>query len=81
MDLMCYKHFNETYKENKVFGSILNNVVKLTANVVTLPLAIGADIVTVGGVLTDREETYTETKANVILDHAEDIIDEVFENK
>lgn len=41
-----------------MFG-MLTSLIKSSAAVVTVPVAIAADIVTLGGVFTDREEPYT----------------------
>jgi hypothetical protein len=64
-----------------MFGNILNNVARLAVNVVTTPVAVAADIVTVGGLLTDRDEPYILTQADKILDNLDHIIDDTFDDK
>lgn len=55
----------------------LGRAVRLTANVVTLPLSVAADVVTLGGELTDRKQSYTETKATRIGKDASRIVEDV----
>jgi hypothetical protein len=64
-----------------MFGNVLNNMARLAVNVVTAPVAVAADIVTLGGALNDRDEPYILTQADKILDNLDDIIDDVFEDK
>ena len=45
-------------KENDMFG-MLESLAKAAVAVVTVPVAAVADVVTLGGVLTDKEGTYT----------------------
>jgi hypothetical protein len=44
----------------------ISRTVRTAANVVTLPVSMVADVVTFGGELTDRHESYTESKARRI---------------
>ncbi|RVL38010.1 hypothetical protein [Sinorhizobium meliloti] len=55
----------------------IGKAVRLTANVVTLPVSVAADVVTFGGELTDRRQSYTETKAKRIGKDASDIVEDV----
>jgi hypothetical protein len=47
-----------------MFGNLLKGVVGIT----TLPIDILADVVTLGGSLNDRGESYTGAKAESIMD-------------
>lgn len=51
-----------------LFGKLVNTVV----NVATLPVAIAKDVITLGGVGTDRRESYTEEKLEQIKREAQD---------
>lgn len=55
----------------------LINTVKLAVDVATLPVSVVADVVTLGGELTDRQESYTESHATSIIDQAEKTLDEI----
>lgn len=55
----------------------LTSAVRATANVVTLPLSVAADVVTLGGELNDRGKSYTETKLKRIGKDASKIVEEV----
>lgn len=48
----------------------------LIKDVVKTPIAIAADVVTLGGTLNDRDEPYTKTNVNKILEDIEDIIED-----
>lgn len=50
---------------------LLNSLSKAAVGVVTLPVSVAADVVTLGGSLTDRQAPYT-------ADHAKAIVDNVF---
>lgn len=43
---------------------------------VTLPLAVAADVVTLGGTLNDKNETYTGAKGRNIVSDIEEAADE-----
>jgi hypothetical protein len=45
-----------------MFGKLLETVV----DVATLPVAVAADVVTMGGAMTDKREPYTVTKVSRI---------------
>lgn len=51
----------------------IGNVVKTAANVVTIPVSVAADVVTLGGTLIDRDESYTETNIEKIEKNIDDI--------
>ena len=52
--------------------SIIENVTKATVGVVVeTPLAIVADVVTLGGVCTDKDEPYTATALKDVLKNLE----------
>lgn len=55
----------------------ISRAVRTTANVVTLPVSIVADVVTFGGELTDRRESYTEAKARRIGRDTSKMLDDV----
>lgn len=55
----------------------LAKTVKLAANVVTLPVSMAADVVTFGGELVDRRESYTESKARRIAKDGKDVFEDI----
>ena len=55
----------------------ITRAVRATANVATLPVSMVADVVTFGGELTDRRESYTESKTRRIGKDASKLLDEV----
>lgn len=56
-----------------LFGALLRTAI----HVVELPVDVVKDVVTMGGVLTDKHEPYTARKLGKIIDDTEDIEDEV----
>jgi hypothetical protein len=50
-------------------------LVNLVKNIVKTPIAIIADITTLGGTLSDRDEPYTKSVISKILDDVVDIIE------
>lgn len=48
----------------------------LIKDVVKTPIAIAADVVTLGGALNERDEPYTKTNVNKILQDIEDILED-----
>ena len=54
-----------------MFGSLLKAVV----GVVTLPVDVVADAITLGGALTDTPEPYTSKKAGQIMDNLSDAVE------
>lgn len=57
--------------------SFLLNTAKLAVEVATLPVSVAADIVTIGGELTDRKEMYTESNVYSIAAQAEKTLDDI----
>lgn len=55
--------------------SILNSVVKAAVSVIEIPVAVVADAVTLGGTLTDRDETYTGTAVEHLVKNVQDAAD------
>jgi hypothetical protein len=53
-----------------MFG-ILNNLTKAVVGVVVTPVAVIADAVTLGGTLTDKDNTYTGEQLSNILKNLE----------
>lgn len=54
-----------------MFGMI-QSLAKAAAAVVTVPVAVVADAVTLGGVLTDKEKTYTGEAVSDFVDNLKD---------
>lgn len=55
-----------------MFG-ILSSLTKAVVGVVVeTPLAVVADVVTLGGALTDKKDTYTETALSKVLKNVDD---------
>jgi hypothetical protein len=54
---------------------MFKELMKAAVGVVTVPVDIVADIATVGGILTGKDETYTGKKAGQIMDNLENAID------
>lgn len=57
-----------------MFGNILGSLAKATVGVVTLPVAVVADVVTMGGVLTDKKQPYTASHTSGIVKNIENSI-------
>jgi hypothetical protein len=55
-------------QEKSMFG-MFEGLVKAAVGVATLPVDIVADVVTLGGSLTDRDKPYIATKASDIMDN------------
>jgi hypothetical protein len=51
-----------------MFG-VLESLTKAAVGVVTLPVAVVADVVTMGGALTDKDEPYTAKAASDVLEN------------
>lgn len=56
-----------------MFG-ILESLTKAAVAVVTAPVAVVADIVTMGGVLTDKDKPYTAEACENIVKNLEDAV-------
>jgi hypothetical protein len=52
--------------------SIFSALVKITVDVVTLPIDVIKDVVTLGGVSTDQKKPYTLQKLDQIKEDADD---------
>lgn len=52
--------------------SMLTSLAKAAAAVVTVPVAVVADVVTLGGALTDRREPYTKEACGDLVDNLKD---------
>lgn len=55
--------------------AMFESLLKLAGNAVKAPIALVADVVTLGGLLTDRDEAYTATNLEDTLRNLEDLID------
>jgi hypothetical protein len=55
----------------------IEKAVRVTANIVTLPVSLAADAVTLGGELNDRRSSYTGSKLKRIGRDASDIVEDV----
>ncbi|PTM86661.1 hypothetical protein [Mycoplana dimorpha] len=53
----------------------IGKLVETTVDVVTLPVALAADVVTMGGALNDRARPYTVDKAGRIIKNAVDAVE------
>ena len=58
-----------------MFG-ILKGIAKVAVGVVTLPLDIAADVVTLGGAMTEKEKPYTAKKVSKIFDAIDEAMDD-----
>ena len=54
-----------------MFG-ILNTITKAAVNVVTLPVSAVADVVTLGGAMTDKDKPYTAKTLSNLVDNLKD---------
>ena len=64
-------YFLTTKKGNAMFG-ILGDLTKAVVGVVVeTPLAIAADVLTLGGVITDKDEPYTATALKKVVENVE----------
>lgn len=54
-----------------MFG-MLESLAKAAAAVVTVPVAVAADIVTMGGHLTDKDKPYTADAVSDLVDNLKD---------
>lgn len=57
-----------------MFG-ILKSAVKAATSVVDVPVSIAADVVTLGGALTDKEKPYTADAAERLVKNVKDMAD------
>ena len=54
-----------------MFG-ILENLTKAVINTVTIPVAVAADVITMGGALTDKDKPYTATQVQEVFKNLTD---------
>lgn len=54
---------------------MLESAVKAAASVVTVPVAAAADVVTLGGALTDKEKPYTAEELSKLMKNLENMTD------
>ena len=54
-----------------MFG-LIESLAKAAVGVVTLPVAVVADVITLGGALTDKDEPYTASAASDIVKNLSD---------
>jgi hypothetical protein len=54
-----------------MFG-MLESVAKAALGVVTVPVAVAADVVTLGGALTDKDEPYTAEAVRDVVQNLKD---------
>ncbi len=57
-----------------MFG-MFESLTKAAVGIVTMPIAVVADVVTLGGALTDQKTPYSAQQAEKILDNLDDAID------
>lgn len=57
-----------------MFG-MLESLAKAAVSVVRLPVSVAADVVTMGGALTDRKRTYTGENASDLIENLENATD------
>jgi len=57
-----------------MFG-LLTSIVKTAAAVIDVPVSIAADVVTLGGALTDKDKPYTAEAAERLVQNVKDIAD------
>ena len=61
----------QSHKENEMFG-ILGDLTKAVVGVVVeTPIAIAADVLTLGGSITDKDEPYTATALKGVMKNVE----------
>lgn len=53
----------------------LKSLTKAVVSTVTLPVDVAADIVTMGGAMTDKDRPYTAEKLKKIMGHLDDATD------
>jgi hypothetical protein len=56
---------------------LLEKTIRIATDVVTLPVSMAADVVTLGGALIDRDEPYTVSKGERIISDASDIVEDI----
>lgn len=51
---------------------VLDSLLKAAVNVVVTPVAVAADVITMGGAMTDAKEPYTATQLRNLMQNLED---------
>jgi len=54
-----------------MFGMLGNLTKAVVGVIIETPLSIAADVVTMGGILTDRDEPYTSSSIKKVVDNIE----------
>ena len=57
-----------------MFG-LLKNLTKAAVGIAVTPIDVAADIVTLGGTLTDKDKPYTAARCEQVMDNLEKAID------
>ena len=57
-----------------MFG-MLESLAKAAVSVVTVPVAVAADVVTLGGALTDKEKPYTANAVSDLIENLQNATD------
>lgn len=55
--------------------NLLKGLTKAVVSIVTLPIDVAADIVTLGGAINDKRNPYTVEKVKKIMGHLDDATD------
>ena len=58
-----------------MFGMLKSVTKAVVGAVVETPVAVVADVVTLGGSLTDKDEPYTATSVGKVMDNLSDVTD------
>jgi hypothetical protein len=56
-----------------MFGLLIRGAI----HAVTAPIEVARDVVTLGGVLNDRDESYTERRLKQLAEDADDVVEEI----
>ena len=54
---------------------MFDKLVNATVGVATLPLDVAADVVTLGGAITDKDEPYTTKKIKTVMENIDRAVD------
>ena len=52
--------------------SVFDSLLKAAVNVVTTPVAVMADVITMGGALTDQDQPYTASQLSDLMQNIKD---------
>ena len=58
-----------------MFGMLTSLTKAVVGTVIETPIAVLADVVTMGGALTDRDEPYTATAVKKVVQNVEDAVE------